>query len=141
MKQERVILSFIMVLIGLIVAGATFYFYQSNKKTPPNNLVKTSPTPTQSANNDKIKLTLISPIPESVVNNKNLTVSGNTNPNATVIIITKSDQQVSKADEKGKFNASVTLNNDQNLVTVISILPTGENKTIQVTVTYSTSNF
>ena len=141
MKQERVILSFIMVLIGLIVAGATFYIYQSNKKTPPNNLVKTSPTPTQSANNDKIKLTLISPIPESVVNNKNLTVSGNTNPNATIIIITKSDQQVSKADEKGKFNASVTLNNDQNLVTVISILPTGENKTIQVTVTYSTSNF
>ncbi len=140
MKQERVILSFIMVLIGLLVAGTLFYFYQSNKKVPQIITAQLTPTPTP-ISSDRVKLSISSPSDESVVANKNLTVSGITNPGATVIIITGSDQDVETATSKGQFNGSITLSNDQNLITVISVLPTGESRQVQETVTFSTSNF
>jgi len=141
MKQERVILSFIMVLIGLLVAGAVFYFYQSGKKNLQQSQGLISPTPAVEKSTKKIFLNLTSPDDEVLVKNKTLTVSGKTNPDATVIIITKSDQQVLKTNGQGDFNTNVTLETDQNLITIISILPGGENKQIQKTVTYSTSNF
>lgn len=140
MKQERVILSFIMVLIGLLVAGTLFYFYQSNKKVPQIITAQLTPTPTPIAS-EKVKLSISSPSDESVVTNKNLTISGITNPGATVVIITGSDQDVETANSKGQYSGSITLSNDQNLITVISTLPTGESRQAQETITYSTSNF
>ena len=141
MKQERVILSFIMVLIGLLVAGSAFYFYQSQKqaKTP---VVQTtiSPTPKLTQAN-VVFLNITSPTDEMVVTNKTLKVSGKTNPEATIIIITKSDQQVLQPNSTGDFTTTVDLSNDQNLISIMSILPSGESKQIQDTVTYSTSSF
>ena len=140
MKQERIILSFIMVLIGLLVAGTVFYFYQSGKKAPVKTDTFASPTPA-SNKNTTFFLTLSKPSTEVVVNNKALTVSGKTSANATVLVITKSDQQVLNPDHSGNFSADLTLDNDQNLITIIAIMPNGESKQIQATVTYSTSNF
>jgi hypothetical protein len=141
MKQERVILSFIMVLIGLLVAGALFYFYQINKQIPVKLHNAISPTPTPKIAKEIIFLNLTSPNNEIVVNNKTITVTGKTNPDATVIIITKADQQVFKTTQTGDFKAILTLETDQNLITIISVLPDGESKQIQRVVTYSTSNF
>ena len=140
MKQEKVILSFIMVLIGLLVAGSAFYFYQSGKQIKSTTSVTTTITPTPTEK-PKIYLVILSPQNEEVVNNKTLTISGKTAPNATVIIITKSDQQVFQPSSQGDFSTTVTLNNDQNLINIQAILPGGESYTIQRTVTYSTSNF
>ena len=141
MKQERVILSFIMVLVGLIVAGSVFYFYQSEKHVPTKPQALVSPTPRADTNKTTIFLNLTNLNNEAVVSNKTLTLNGTTNPQATVIIITKADQQVFKPTSDGTFNATITLENDQNLITVISVLPNGENRQIQRTVTYSTSTF
>jgi hypothetical protein len=140
MKQERVILSFIMVLIGLLVAGTAFYFYQSSNKTPVVIQAMVSPTPTNQKDND-VTLVIDNPNDESVAGSKDLIVSGKTNPKATVLVITDSDQQVLTSSEKGDFKTTLTINNDQNLITIISILPSGESKQVQKTVTYSTSNF
>jgi hypothetical protein len=142
MKQERVILSFIMVLIGLLVAGSIFYFYQFSKKTPSTHQtpIIINPTPTP-AKVSTLLLKITNPVDESVVNNKSLSVTGKTDPKATVLVITSSDQKVLKPDSQGKFNTSITLNTDQNLITVISVLPNGESKIAKLTVTYSTSNF
>jgi hypothetical protein len=140
MKQERIILSFIMVLIGLLVAGTAFYFYQSGKKAPTKTDAFASPTPA-SNKNTTFFLTLDKPSNEAVVNNKTLTVSGKTSSNATVLVITKSDQQILKPDPAGSFSANLTIDNDQNLITVIAIMSNGESKQIQTTVTYSTSSF
>ena len=141
MKQERVILSFIMVLIGLLVAGGIFYFYQSTKTVSPSNInivnrVTPSPTP-----EPKIYLSLDEPTNETVVSNKTLTIKGNANPNATILIITNSDQQVIQPSTLGDFSTTVTLDDDQNLIQVRSILPSGETSFIQRTVTYSTEAF
>jgi hypothetical protein len=142
MKQERVILSFIMVLIGLLVAGALFYFYQSTKNVSPSTTgivaEKSTPTPTPQP---KIYLTLNQFSDEQVVNNKTFKISGKTNPDATIVIVTQGDQQILQPTSQGDFSTTTTLDNGQNIVKIQSILPGGETTQTQRTVTYSTEDF
>lgn len=140
MKQERVILSFIMVLIGLLVAGITFYLYQNTKLVSTNSSVSISPTPTQTPK-PTIFLSINSPTNEEVVSNKTLIVSGKTLPQATIVIITNSDQLVVKPSSQGDFSTTITLGNDQNLIRMNALAPNGEIATVERTVTYSTSSF
>lgn len=141
MKQERVILSFIMVLIGLLVAGTAFYFYQSTKTIPAaNSPVTAQATPTP-APKPAVYLTLSQPTDESVVSNKTLQILGQTDPNATVVIITYSGQKVMQPSSTGAFSTTLTLDNGENLIKILSILPNGETASIQKTVTYSTESF
>ncbi len=141
MKQERVILSFIMVLIGLLVAGIAFYFYQptkvvSDKSSVGNSNESITPTPKPT-----IFLVLNEPANESVVSNKTLSLSGKTNPEATVVIITDSDQLVLKPSSQGDFSTTITLSNGQNLITIRAITPNAETIVLQRTVSYSTEDF
>lgn len=141
MKQERVILSFIMVLIGLVVAGIVFYFYQSTKtiNSPRTNLINVpTPTPTPKP---KIYLNLTSPSDEEVVNNKTINITGQTNPGATITIVTSSSQQVIEPSSLGNFTTTLTLNDGQNIIKVWALNPNGDTTSLQRTVTYSTDNF
>jgi hypothetical protein len=141
MKQERVILSFIMVLIGLLVAGALFYFYQSTKNVSPSttNIVnKNTPTPTPQP---KIYLTLNQFTDEQVVNDKTFKINGKANPDATIIVVTENGQQVLQPTSQGAFSTTITLDNGQNVIKIQSILPGGETTMVQRTVTYSTEDF
>ena len=141
MKQERVILSFIMVLIGLLVAGGLFYFYQSTKTVSPSTTAivnRIIPTPTLEP---KLYLSLNQPSDEQVVSSKTLVISGKTNSGATLIIITGADQQVIQPSSQGDFSTTITLDDGQNLIKMQSILPTGETTMIKRTITYSTENF
>jgi len=141
MKQERVILSFIMVLIGLLVAGGLFYFYQSTKTVSPSTtgiVTRVTPIPTPKP---KLYLSLNEPSDEQVANTKTLSISGKTNPDATLIIVTDSDQQIIQPSTQGDFSTTITLDDGQNLIEIRSILPTGETVVTQRTVTYSTEDF
>ncbi len=136
-------MSFIMVLIGLLVAGALFYFYQSTKKVSPSTIgIVNQVTPTSApTSKPTIYLSLSSPLDEEVVTDKTISVGGKTNPDATIIVITASDQQVLQPSSQGDFSTTITLNDDQNIIEIRSILPSGETTTVQRTVTYSTENF
>jgi hypothetical protein len=140
MKQERVILSFIMVLIGLLVAGGAFFFYQSTKTISPNSSASNtiSPTPTDSP---KIFLIVNQPANESVSTNRTVPISGKTLPEATVIIITDSDQLVLNPSSQGDFSTTVTVEEGQNVITIRAVTPNGETQTQERTVSYSTSSF
>ena len=141
MKQERVILSFIAVLIGLLVAGVAFYFYQSTKIVQNTKVAVTAqvqPTPTPIPT---IYLSISDPAPEVVVDNKTLQILGTTNPGATVIIITSSGQDVLQPSSTGNFSTTIILDSGENLINVDSVLPDGEQTSVQRTVTYSTEDF
>ncbi|MEK7160117.1 MAG: hypothetical protein AAB702_01390 [Patescibacteria group bacterium] len=140
MKQERVILSFIMVVIGLLVAGAAFYFYQTTKVVSTNSSALANPTPTESPKST-IFLSINTPASEEVVSNKTLIISGKTLPQATIVIVTNSDQLVVKPSTQGDFSTTVTLENDQNLIRIHSLSSNGEIATVERTVTYSTNSF
>jgi hypothetical protein len=141
MKQERVILSFVAVLIGLLAAGVAFYFYQSTKTIPSSNQVTVNaPTPTPTPK-PTVYLTLNTPNDETVVGSKTLTISGKTNPNATIIIYDGSDQTVIQPSTQGDFSVTLTISSGENLIKLVSILPSGETTTVQRTITYSTESF
>lgn len=140
MKQERVILSFIMVVIGLLVAGVAFYFYQTTKVVNPNSAISANPTPTQ-APKSNIFLTINTPTNEEVVTNKTLIISGKTLPEATVVIVTNSDQLIVNPTSQGDFSTTITLESDQNLIRINALSSNGEIATIERTVTYSTESF
>jgi hypothetical protein len=142
MKQERVILSFIAVLIGLLVAGAVFYFYQSTKtiSTSSNQITVGRPTPTPTPQ-PSVYLVLTNPNDESLASSKTLAINGKTNPGATIIIYTDNGQNVLQPTDMGDFSTTLTLEDGQNLIKLTAILPSGATTTIQRTVTYSTEDF
>jgi hypothetical protein len=141
MKKEKLILSFVAVLFGLLVAGIAFYLFQATK-TVPDTSTKTvslaSPTPTSSPS---ISLTLDQPKDEEVVDSKVLVVSGKTKSNAIVTVITDSSENVITPSAKGDFSTTVSLDDGQNILEVISIAPNGESVTVKKTVTYSLEEF
>lgn len=141
MKQERVILSFIMVIIGLLVAGVAFYLYQGTKSIPSSktSVLVASPTPTPITTS--VYLNVDSPTDESVVGNKTVTVSGKTTPDATIVIITNSDQKVIVPSGVGDFSTTITITDGANLIRVTAFGSDGQSETIQKTVTYSIEDF
>lgn len=141
MKAEKVILSFIAVLIGLLVAGAAFYFYESSKTVPslsPKTISIASPSPTPKPS---IFLNLDSPKDEEVVNRKVITVSGKTIKDAIVSIITDDSQDIITPALNGSFSTTLTIGDGQNLVEVTAISPNGEDVKVMRTVTFSTEEF
>ncbi len=141
MKQERVILAFIAVLIGLLAAGVAFYFYQTTKTVSPSNTTVVNPHSPSPTPKPTIYLSLLNPGDEIVVDNKTLKINGKTNPDATLMIATIGEQQVIQPSQNGDFSTTITLDNGENLIKISVVLPNGETKSMQRTVTYSTEDF
>lgn len=141
MKTERVILSFIAVLVGILVTGAAFYLYQGTKKSSPQNtktITLSEPSPSPSQN---VVLTLKSPTDEMVVTKKIISIEGTTEENATVLIVTPVDQKVLTPTSAGNFSTTVNIDDGQNFVEITAISPSGEENKITRTVTFSTEDF
>lgn len=141
MKTEKVILSFIAVLIGLLVAGVAFYFYQSTKTISQSQIKSISlniPTPTPKST---FFLTIDSPQNEQVVDQKTIQITGRTAPGATVAVVTNLSEQVATAAQNGNFSTTITIDNGENIVNIIAIGPNGEEIQVAKTVTFSTESF
>lgn len=141
MKTERFVLSVIAVVIGLLVASAAFFIYQSTRSLSPNKIPTitiANPTPTASPN---IYLSIDQPADQSVQNKKILNISGKTTPNATIIITTAATDQVVSPTSTGNYSVTTTLDSGENLITITAISATGEEIKKTITVTYSTEDF
>lgn len=141
MRAEKLILSFIATLLGLLVAGVAFYAYQATKTITPNNTKTISFVSPTSAPAPSVFLTVDRPKDEEVVNSKVLIVSGKTASNAVVIIITDSIDDVIDPSLASDFSTTVNLSEGQNVLEIISIAPNGESIRIKKTVTYSQEEF
>lgn len=141
MKQERVVLSFIMVLIGLVVAGGAFFFYQSTNSKTSSDLkdqVNVSPTPVVASG---FFLKVNSPKDESLADRKTITVSGKTTPDATVVILTISTHEVVNPSRQGDFSTNITIDDGPNYIKIQAIAPNGEIQTVERVVSYTTEDF
>lgn len=141
MKQERVILSFIMVIIGLLVAGVAFYIYQGTKSVPSSKTSISVASPTPTPITTSVYLNVDSPTDESVVDNKTVTVSGKTTPDATIVIMTNSDQKVIVPSGVGDFSTTIIITDGTNLIRITAFGSDGQSETIQKTITYSIEDF
>jgi len=144
MKTERVILSFVAVVIGLIAAGAAFYFYQLTKQVSPDEskplgtISKKILSPTPESSN---LLTLDSPNDEEVFDKKVITIKGKTRSDATIIVTSENTDQIVKPASNGTFTLSQTILNGTTILYITAVFPNGDEKTITRTVTFSTEEF
>ncbi len=142
MKKETIILSLIALVIGLLVAGGFFFAYQAITSPPERNgteiTLNATPTPV-SSNSDELMVN--EPEDESVVENKSVTISGKTIPGSVVVIASENGENVAEPAENGDFSVNMTISEGVNIIEVVSILPTGEERRVVRTVTYSTETF
>jgi hypothetical protein len=141
MKFEQLILSFVAIVFGLFVAGIAFFIYQSTKTVSPNNIKtikiqNTSPTPGAA-----VPLTIDSPVDESVSTTKVITVSGKTDPAATVIVSTDGTDTVVTPTSMGAFSLTVTLTDNENILRILAVMPDGKETLKTLTVNYTTEDF
>lgn len=142
MKTEKIVLSFIAITVGVLVAGVVFYLYQATKtinlsKTKSVSL-QTTPAPSEKP---AIFLTVDAPKDEEVFDKRTITISGKTAPSSTIIITTQTDDQVITSAQNGNFSTSVVIGDGQNIIEITAVLPNGEETKIIRTVTFSTETF
>lgn len=144
MRTEKVVLSIIAVIIGLLVAGAAFYFYQSTKILAPNadkTLAVKTPTPSPTPIPDSLVLSIENPVDESVVANKTIKITGKAATNAIVLISTPIDDTIASPSSTGDFSTTAMIDNGENPIVITAIEPNGSEVTKKLTVTYSTESF
>lgn len=142
MKAERVILSFVAILIGLLVAGGVFFVYQLTRQLPPEKTraitLKNPPTPTPQTPS---QLSIIQPKDEEVFNKKTITITGKTTPDATIVVTSVNDDQVVKPTRSGDFTVTHTISDESTIITIIAIFPDGREERIIRTVNFTTEEF
>lgn len=144
MKLEKILLSFVAIIVGLVAAGAAFYLYQMTKVVPTPKAqqqvsgAKTSPTPSLDSGNI---LSLDAPKDEQVFSEKQVTINGKTMPDATVIVTTEDTDQIVKPASNGDFSITQTIPDGTSIMYVTAIFADGSEKKITRTVTYSAENF
>ncbi|HSW47600.1 MAG TPA: hypothetical protein VLG67_00825 [Candidatus Saccharimonadales bacterium] len=144
MKAEKVVLSFVAVLIGLIAAGIAFYLYQATKtisttQSKPITIVAT-PTPAPLSDKDHL-LKIENPKNGGVFDKKLITISGKTVSGASVIVSTEDSDQVVSPASNGDFTLTTTIPDGTSVMKIKAIFPDGTEKDETITVTFSTESF
>lgn len=141
MKTEKIIISFIAVVIGLLFAGVAFYLYQSTKIVKPSNTKTVTiipPTPTFAPT---VFLSVENPKDGDVVNKKTININGKTIPDATILVSTETSDEVVAPARNGAFSVTATIEDGTNQLTITAIAPNGEEAKVIRTITFSTENF
>ncbi len=140
MRIEKIILAIVGVVAGLFVAGIAFYIYQTTRTISPTT-IKTitlaSPTPSPSP----VLLAVQSPSNGQVSTSKIVTVSGKTDPQATLVVTTDTTDTVISPSAAGDFSLSLTLQTDENRILVTAILPNGQETQQTITVGVQSNDF
>ena len=144
MKAEKVVLSFVAILVGLIAAGIAFYLYQATKTIPPSQTkpvaIVISPTRAPLSDNEHL-LKIDSPRNEEVFDKKLITVSGKTVSGSSLVVSTEDNDQVVKPAGSGDFTLTTTIPDGTSVMHITVIFPDGTEKNESRTVTFSTENF
>lgn len=141
MRKEKIILSFIATLIGIVFALGVFFFYQSTRTLRDSQIKKITlenptPNPTQG-----LFINITSPKDEEVVSTQTIKLSGKTMPNAKIVILSDSSEEAAVADKDGNFTTTVTLSKNQNILQITAVSEKGEIIKVQRTVTYTSESF
>ncbi len=149
MKKELGIAIFIGILLGF---GLSAFFWARNKDNMPLNLAGSQPTPTEAENqptavptstdaSEEITLTVTQPENEIISDTEDLTIKGETQPNATVVVIWEEGEDILVADKDGKFETEIELVGGENEINISAYDNQGNKSAQTLTVTYSTAKF
>jgi len=111
MKKEILIAIIIGFILGLII---TFGIWTANKSLKNGTQNKqeneqASPTPTPSQNKEEMFLQINSPANNDIIGQEEVTIEGQTKPQAIVAVVYQEDDQLIQADSQGNFSVDITL--------------------------------
>lgn len=147
MKKEVFLAIAIGFALGLVI---TFGIWTANKslknapavaKASPTPATQTSvlPTPASQPSAQNLSLSITSPEDEALVNTDTVSLTGKTSPNALVAIMYEDEQQITQADARGEFSATIDLIAGYNNISVTAFDSEGKDTTQSVVVTYTTA--
>lgn len=142
MKTEKIVLSFIAVLIGVLVAAAAFYLYQSTKivKTSQIKQATEKVTPTPAAK-PTFSFSVETPTEGKVVDKRAIQLSGKANSDAILVVSTDDEDKIVVPTISGTFTTTVNLTDGENLIRITAFLPNGQETTIKKVVTFTSESF
>ena len=138
MKRDVVIA----VVIGFIVGAGSAVFIVNLpsliKRGIPSQITINNPTPSpaQMTRNPYL-LEITSPQNEDLASSKNITLSGKTNPGATLVLDTEQDNYVKEASSDGNFSFALNLHEGTNKLFITAYNEIGETETKTITVYYT----
>lgn len=141
MRKEKIILSFVASLIGLVVVLVIFFIYQSFKQVKPSEIKEitiNNPSPTRESS---IFLTIDEPIDEDVVDKRTIKISGKTVPGAKIVILTSTSEEAATPTSDGSFSTSITIDSGENIIQISAISEIGETVSVKRIVTFTTESF
>lgn len=151
MKKELILAIGIGILIGF--SGTGLFWAQRQGKLKLDFLnnkqeagqKESSPTPeekepqTETNENTIMTLEIIKPENEIISQSKEITVNGQTTPNAAVAFIWEDGEDIVIADEDGKFEMEIDLIGGENVIEISAYDDSGNVASKNLTITYSTA--
>lgn len=141
MRKEKIILLFIAILIGLLVALGAFFLYQYTKQVKPTEIKKITIQNPSPAPQSSVFLSIDQPLDEAVVDNRKIRISGKTVPNAKIVIVTQSSEEAAVPTADGSFSTDITIDSGENIIQIIAIAPDGEIVSAKRVITHSIESF
>ncbi len=141
MRKEVLIAIFIGFLVGILIAYGVYTANRAVKQTETlaNNSALSSSEPVPLPSSD-FNLIIQEPENNLVFSEPEATISGQTEPEATVAIITEEQEELMLADQQGVFSTSISLISGINEVKIIAIGKTGEKQEKILNLVYSKAN-
>jgi hypothetical protein len=138
MRKEVLIAIAIGFLVGILIAYGVYTANRAVKQTETQtkNSILSSAAPSPITQNE-FMLNINEPENNLVFNTPQATISGQTEPEATVAIISEEQEELITADSQGFFSSSINLISGVNEIKVITIKKTGEQQEKILNLVYS----
>lgn len=143
MRKEILLAIIVGILAGL---GVTFGIYTLRQTllrgSTPDKIEESrqkdqfaTPAPSSSS------LTIKSPTPDFLTNQKELQIVGKALPESYIVILAPTGEYITTADQDGDFATTIPLALGGNKITVTATTPEGQQESLVITAAYSTIDF
>jgi len=125
-------------IFGLLI---TFGVYTANKaiqEQGKQSKAESSITPSPATPSSQNSLTISEPVDEELFSDPEIILSGKTNPQAVITVLTENNELFVEADNDGFFSQKITLVPGINSLTLVSTNTFGNQAQADLTLTYST---
>jgi len=133
---ETVVAIFVGIVLGIIIASGFWYLKNSLKTLPKNTTGSANTTITPQPENKQLFLEINTPLDQTISNEKDLELSGKTNPNTIVILSYNQNDYILRASEQGNFSTNIKLDSGINILYLTAANEKNETKKMSLHIVY-----
>lgn len=137
MRKEVLIAIILGLILGSILVYGIYTANQASSTYSDNPAEDTNQDQNSEAQSNSLALTLSTPQDGDIFYSPQATISGQTDPQNALIIITEDDHIIPDINEDGTFSQTITLIRGGNLIQVTSITPAGQRQDSYLNLVYT----